>query len=334
MFVSRSVVRLFLSLFVVLVLFQTLSILHSRNYYNYLYFARIETSATTIPDRIFPCSRNENYVGNCHARKFNVDGLLNNSRVVIAATIRDHAQQIATVRPSVERVAAQFKDSAILIVENDSEDDTRTELLQWAEENPSVKILGCGVNSPSCKMNFDKTKAHNHYHSRIFKMATIRNKYIDYLKDNYSDWDYLIVWDIDIEGTMFMEGLYHTLDQFQNNKEIDGICSYGIHPHFWLGWLYYDPFAHEEMQPDPSGVNHDKYVQMKLWWTLQRGMPLHPVRSCFGGLTTYRISSIVSTNTTYKYSNPEEPVVCEHVFFNEPLNMYLNPSQIFAVIKN
>jgi len=182
MVVSRNYVRLFLGLIVVLVFFQSLSILHSRNYYNYLYFARIESSTTTIPDTIFPCSRNENDNGNCHARKFNVEGLLNNSRVVIAATIRDHEQQIGVVRPSVERVASQFKESAILIVENDSEDNTRGELLQWAEENPSVKVLGCGVNSPSCKMNFEKTQGHDHYHSRIYKMATIRNKYMDYLR--------------------------------------------------------------------------------------------------------------------------------------------------------
>jgi hypothetical protein len=333
MVVSRNVWKLLLGLIILVLAFESLSILHSNNYYNYTDFALVEASSISIPDRIFPCSRKGNDF-NCHTRKHTVEKLLNNSRVVIASTIRDNEQQIGNIRPAVERVAAQFKEAAILIVENDSEDDTRGELLKWSQENPAVKVLGCEVNSPSCKMNFVKTVEHAHYHSRILKMATIRNKYMEYLKTHYSDWDYLIVWDIDIEGTMFMEGIYNTLDKFQNDKSIDGICSFGVRLHFWLGWVYYDPFAHEELAGDPSGVNHDVYIQMKLWWDMQRGDPLHPVRSCFGGMTTYRISSIMATNTTYRYSNPENPVKCEHTYFHEPLKMYLNPSQVYAVIKN
>lgn len=253
---------------------------------------------------------------------------------MIAATIRDRQEQITMIRKSVENVAAEFKESVILIVENDSEDNTRSELLAWAAENPSVVILGCGVNNSTCSMNFTKTDGHSHKHSRIYKMATIRNLYMDYIRNHYSNFDYLMVWDIDIEGTVFMEGLYSTFDQFQNLDNVDGICSYGLRPHFVLGWLYYDPFAHKEIAPDPSAVNHDIYIQLNLWWSLQRGMEMKPVKSCFGGMTTYRISSIMAKNTTYSYSSPEEPVVCEHVYFNEPLNMYLNPSHIYAVIKN
>jgi hypothetical protein len=135
--------------------------------------------------------------------------------------------------------------------ENDSTDNTRQELLAWADKNKNVTILGCGTNAPSCKMSWPKTIGHPHDFTRIKKMATLRNLYIDYVKENLSDYDWLLVWDMDIIASFYKDGLLNTMNYFSKDEDhnIDGICAYGVNNDWLLGFQDYDMFAHKELTP-------------------------------------------------------------------------------------
>jgi hypothetical protein len=102
------------------------------------------------PELVFPC------VINCEKLlQYNNIGknLIKKSTVVFAGLIRNKEHQLEFIISQIQRFASEFLDYSILIVENDSKDNTRKLLLEWAKENNKVKILGCGVNSNICIMN-------------------------------------------------------------------------------------------------------------------------------------------------------------------------------------
>lgn len=133
----------------------------------------------------------------------------------------------------------------VLLVENDSTDNTRQLLLDWAAEAGSrVFILGCGVNAPVCTLNAPATVGHPVSSARIRKMATLRNLILDFLAAEKTkiEYDYLFVWDCDIIGRLYADGVAHTMGVFHSRADVDGMCALGLS--WWpfglrrSGWLY------------------------------------------------------------------------------------------------
>ena len=88
-------------------------------------------------------------------------------RIVIAALVRDVEERLPEIKKKVERVAKIFKDYRVLIVENDSKDNTRQELLKWSKTNPKITILGCGRNVKECSIKMAKTKTNQDFLSSM-----------------------------------------------------------------------------------------------------------------------------------------------------------------------
>jgi hypothetical protein len=143
------------------------------------------------------------------------------TKVVIAGMLRDVAPRVKDVIKKTEGVGKLFKDYTIIVVENDSSDGTRDLLLEWTRMNPKVKILGCGVNAPECKLpKTPKTEGHPINRSRMDKMTLLRNIYLDYIKQNLQDYDYAIFWDLDAISVVYHDGILNTIGQLQKNQEI------------------------------------------------------------------------------------------------------------------
>lgn len=267
--------------------------------------------------------------------------------IIIAGLLRNSVGSIGSIRRKVERIGSAFKSYKVLIVENNSTDGTREELLKWAAVNKSVVILGCGVNAPSCSIKGAAAKAtegHSVYRSRIQKMVDLRNVYLDYIKNTPTlrNFDYTAVWDLDTVGMAYLDGIFDTIYQLSTGEHADksAVCAHGVYR--WLGVLpiYYDTYAHLDNDGEfhiDNKLNHDINTGLKVGLGHMRGQPLVPVQSCFSGFTIYRTNDLLPDTTRYTMT-PEEStnLECEHVRLHQSLpgKMAMNPSMINLVLLN
>jgi hypothetical protein len=149
---------------------------------------------------------------------------------------------------------------------------------------------------------------------RYRDMAYYRNKYIGYIKH-----DYTLVIDLDIDGFSY-DGLAQSIF-FMETMDIDCIGANSLlyrEKDGKVQRLFYDTLAFRRLDA-PHNTPHDGR-ELNLM-SYNRGEDLVHVQSCFGGIALYRTSAIKGM----KYLHDD----CDHVTINRRLdNVYLNPSLI------
>lgn len=250
--------------------------------------------------------------------------------IIFTGLARNIEKVFDHVKQKYEFLGSLFKDYKIVIVENDSNDKTRKLLLDWKKSNDKVVILGCGFNKNECIMKTKMFSSFEAGNERIDKMVMIRNIYIDFIKHLSSD--YVAIVDFDIHGSIYADGIAHSFYYFSKNDSIDAIGANAINN---FHNTYYDPFALVELNQKlgfnnyKEKMKHDFYIANN--YDYKMGHPLIPVRSCFAGFAIYKLNSIRNR----RYNNtPKEKLGCEHIYFNDGLNMFMNPSMLFSVWKN
>lgn len=260
--------------------------------------------------------------------------------IIITTLLRDVEGKIPEIKLRSERMGKIFKDYRILIVENDSSDKTREKLIEWSLSNPKIIILGCGYNVKKCsiKIATTKTEGHGVNKDRIEKMVYLRNVYLDEVKKNYRNFDYMAVWDLDIIGSVYLDGVANSLSYFDNSTRIDAICAYGIYRWLFMT-LYYDTYAHITDKKDEFHISeklyHDIGTSIKTRYSV--GQEPIQVNSCFSGFTIYRINSLLDPYVRYDMTPTENNnIECEHVRLNYKLKgkILMNPSMIHYVLLN
>lgn len=259
-------------------------------------------------------------------------------RIVIAGMVRDVESKLPMIMKRAEKLGEMFGDYRIVIVENDSADGTRRCLLKWAKQNPKVTILGCGRNVKECFLGLKATKGHSVSRSRIEKMAHLRNIYLQEIKDIYPDFDYVAVWDMDIIGSIYLDGVANTMGYFEKNANLGAMCAYGIYQWGPLK-LYYDTFATIE-KGDNFHINSKTFHDVKKGIGMQykRGQSPIEMISCFSGFTIYR-GDLLTNPKVYYDMTPKGNLECEHVRLHKKIisngsQMMLNPSMIHLVVYN
>ena len=263
------------------------------------------------------------------------------SRVVICGLIRDRQAHIKRLQEQLYRITPLFADYAIVIVENDSQDRTREELIQWATNDSRVHLLGCNDTGQPCHLSLPPTERRFlPKQSRIEKMVRLRNLYMDYIDKQqlFQQFDYVIVEDFDLTTSTFIDGLYSSAFHFNEDSTIDAICSNGIlYRELVRQWLpyesYFDPYAHKDQQNEHWSMTYND-----LWSTVFRrygcDQDLLPVQSCFSGRTMYRYRHVREKRYRTYLDEYQQPI-CEHVGFHQALkNVYLNSDMIFYVMNN
>jgi hypothetical protein len=174
---------------------------------------------------------------------------------------------------------------------------------------------------------------------RIKKMAMLRNTYLDYIKRYYSHFDVALVMDMDLDGTLFMDGVFHSMFLFQQKSHIDAIACNGL-LRKKNTFVYYDSFAYvplnEEIEWQTLFDKHSHDVEVGRYVTQRyldgkRPLELDRVRSAFGGACLYRVASLLGKS--YGYS--QKGFACEHSYLNTRLkHVYVNPRMIFLIESN
>jgi hypothetical protein len=265
---------------------------------------------------------------------------LKQCKVVVAGLLRDKSDRLRDghVQRLVHRICDQFGQYRVLIVENDSSDDTRELLLDWAQKDPNIKVLGCGVNVPKCEMKLMKTTAHSTYAPRINKMVNLRNIYMDALHtdSDLQDADFVAVIDLDLHAGLFVEGLWDMGYEFKHHPDWSAICANGLElkPNLMDNRLrYLDTYAlrteqvwnYRKRALDDLSVMH---------WPLRCPVSARKVVSGFSGLTFYRFKEMKDLRYHMMVDGYQDSI-CEHVSLSLQLKqLMILPSLQFIILNN
>jgi hypothetical protein len=235
------------------------------------------------------------------------------SRAVIAGLARNVQTILPMTIQRIECLGKLFRDYRAVIYENDSVDGTRPLLHEWSDLNPRVSVV--------CETRDDPVNLPSRCLSRATRMAYYRAQCHQVISREFARFDFVILVDTDLLGGWSVEGVAHTFGQ----DGWDFVGANGIiYRRRWLSpnaIAHYDAWAFR-LDADFTPMT-TKQVNRLLY---ERGQPLVPVTSCFGGLGIYRMPAYLAG----RYDGSD----VEHVTFHREMHRrgfdktYLNPSLI------
>lgn len=246
--------------------------------------------------------------------------------IVIGALARDCAESIVRNKHKIEELRAQFSKSYVVIIENDSKDNTKQVLAEYEKESYDVHVISKDYNGT---YPFSYTGKATHVGmscNRIARMVFFRNKLIDYIRANFTT-DYIYFLDIDVFdfsvtgiiksiesaptdwGALFANGYY-------TYKTLFGVRPM---PNQYDSYAFLDLDENQNMIPVQF---MDKRVQYKRSVDMSHKIKrseFMPCLSAFGGAAIYKIDAI--KNASYSVFIPYNwrqhgTCICEHIPFN------------------
>src|SRR4029079_8306857 len=113
-----------------------------------------------------------------------LSNIASQKKAMFVGCARDCAQNVQGALANIANVASLFQDAAYLFVENDSSDATRDLISRWCSLRASARLVNLDGVSTSCTV-------------RTMRLATARNAYLDIVRSEFTDYDYLFVVDLD-----------------------------------------------------------------------------------------------------------------------------------------
>jgi hypothetical protein len=230
-----------------------------------------------------------------------------------------------------------------LLIESDSQDDTVNSLQELKNINDNFEYISLG----NLKHNIP---------NRINRIRYCRNKYVDYIRENFanSKWDIVIV--VDLDGMNRAISKKKILSSLKKEMDWDIVTSnqkFGYYDLLALraaGWVENDIFGTLKLRrlnlsvPKYSGGKYLKFIKYFNYYDnfrkeliysnmirIGKKSPWIPVKSSFGGLAIYNPN-------VFKYFNYGEefdliPIQSEHVDLHLKCNEngfihYINPYMI------
>ena len=248
-------------------------------------------------------------------------------KVLLCGMVRDEAKNVKKMRKTANYILSSFSpDSKILILENDSIDGTRGELLGWAKKDIRLSVIGCGTNQEKCDLKTQKTLDRDMSFIRIDKMVMLRNEILKHVKsEEYNYFKYVFMFDFDLCDADIV-GVPNFIYEFEKNKDIDVQCVFGFD-----GCFYYDIYAHVDVGENFDSRKKDRYISNNKFTydvDVHVGNGLIHVNSCFGGLTAYRRTALLNVEyCNFKTRLDQAESVCEHVCMHSKMNtgnIYVN----------
>lgn len=262
-----------------------------------------------------------------------------NANLAICGIVRDAARGLKRNIPEVRRVASRFADFRVVMIENDSKDDTKKVLADWMEKDPGkvfaqMEDLGLGSSIPKAAEAGGKNPFFTL--ARVGRLTKLRNRYLD-IVDKWTETgefvpDYLMVVDMDI--ARFEADAAMT--SFAPGRTWDAVCAFGHSTSPKLRRRYHDAFAltpwEERFEPQ---TERKIKLRSEAFGGLKPGDEWVHVASGFGGVAFYRHEAVEGL----RYADPplvnDDPRVearCEHYSLYLGMiergfdQIYLNPA--------
>ena len=249
--------------------------------------------------------------------------------LVVCGLVRNAAENLQQNLARLDVLRPYFRSFRVVIFENDSTDDTKRILTEYAAHRQEVFISLAGYNvNPLAGGPFSL--------HRIDLMSRFRNQYLEKLKE-YPDTDFVAIIDLDV---------YHFstesfLDRFRDTDGWDMVSAFGSnYVDYSLRPVFYDIYAYVPREENPvlglyfQNFSDFKKQQRKLYTTFARATDLVPVNSNFNALAIYRYPCLTSGAEYASAPCTMEGIesFCEHVVFHKQLmekgykRLYLDPS--------
>lgn len=245
-------------------------------------------------------------------------GVLLKSKVVVAGLARNIAAALPRAIYRIEQLRKMCGTSRAVVFENDSRDTTLPLLRKWQGSVPGVHVLSENLGHPVNQSIRSLTRA--------VRMAYYRELCQNYIREQFSNYDFVVLIDLDIGGGFSLDGICHSAGLGDvDNRPVDFCASNGIYFHDAFGICDY-PVQYDVWAFRPSGTWNPLQNTAVNPLRFDRGEPPIPVNSAFGGLGFYRTTAYLSG----KYDGTD----CEHVPFHRTMiqagytNLFLNPSQV------
>lgn len=235
------------------------------------------------------------------------------SRVAIAGLARNVGHVLPLTIKRVENLARCFADYRVVVFENDSEDDTKLLLARWARGNRRILVTSEDLADP--------VNPTTRCLDRAARMAYYRSRCQETVLDHCPRYDAVMLLDFDVQGGFSIDGVASSFghpgwDFIGSNGLIcrrDGLRMNALRQYdTWA--LRFDAALTPLSTATAGGIVYD------------RGAPLVPVTSCFGGLGIYAMDAYAAG----RYGTDD----LEHATFHRTMiaagypRLFLNPSQL------
>ena len=264
-----------------------------------------------FPEQAFPPAADgaEDYFAACR-RGY---ALMATSRVVITGLARNVGTVLPLTIQRIENLARCFAETGVVVYENDSSDNTKLLLARWAATNRRVQAIS--------EVRDDPVNPATRCLDRAARMALYRGRCRERVLERYGHFDAVIVIDFDVQGGFSIDGIASSFGQ----PGWDFVGSNGLicrrHALRMNVLRQYDTWA---LRFDHDLTPLSTAAAAGMVW--ERGGPLVPVTSCFGGLGIYTMEAYRAGS----YAGAE----LEHANFHRSLialghdRLFLNPSQL------
>ena len=255
------------------------------------------------------------------------------TKIIFAGLCINIESHIPRLKSRIEFLGKYFKQYIFLIFENDSTDNTRKLIKNWTNTNPNVILIPCEENI-DCKLKVPKAIQTGTFSSnRMKRMAEYRNRIINYSVKYYSDYDYLMMFDLDIDGPWSIGGF---ADSFGKSDQWDAVTAFGLngitatlgHP------IYYDLIAYRDNYVNVNINKFDMFNIFSKMSNIENRNKLIKTTSSFGGLAIYKMEIF---NNNINYTPIDDVYICEHIILSDNMirngydKIYINPNMIILV---
>jgi glycosyltransferase involved in cell wall biosynthesis len=255
------------------------------------------------------------------------------SKLIVCSIVRNAEKGLRRNMPVIYELCRMFRDYEIIIYENDSIDKTKNILKEWEKTEPErIHVISEDTNSSPTIPESKDTLCVNPFFSnrRISKMASLRNKYLDYVEKKNIAADYLMVVDLDV-AQLYISGI---IDSFEKADDWDVVTAYGYSMSPRLKKRYHDTyaltFAGMSIIPQTETDIHVNAMKMARICNNSKGLVL--VESAFGGLAIYKFDAIRGLKYNVdKNDDDRVEVHCEHFSLNRQIalrgynRIFVNP---------
>ncbi|MDL2244367.1 hypothetical protein LJC54_02550, partial [Parabacteroides sp. OttesenSCG-928-J18] len=248
--------------------------------------------------------------------------LQGSKRVIVCALARDCAWALKKNIKRIEKMRRQFLVCDVLVIENDSRDQTKQLLWDWKQKSEGVYVISNDYHTVTIPESLpNKVNPRCSYH-RIEKMTRYRNIYLDWIEERGGAYDYVIV--LDIDANSFTTDIAKIIDRAP--ADWGGITAHGI----WYSpfdSIYYDTYPYMENKPEKLVFHVEKpdeyHANAKRIHKQIKRQPYMPVYSAFAGMGIYKQEAIKGLRYELMFNEMEDEeaeIHCEHVSLNKAIS--------------
>lgn len=259
-------------------------------------------------------------------------------KVIIAGCTKNSGQYILAHLIKLGELGKQFSEYKIIIYENDSSDNTIELLELYKKSNKNfIYISEKGISTK-----------YSPHHNRVQIITHGRNYLLTLVYEKYSNYDLLIM--VDLDDVLKKFNAKNCAQQISRHNDVEwsGLTANCEGPYYDIWALripatLWDPEIHGKIWPGP--LEHDCWNQISnnipqrvciknYQKIIPLNMPLIETESSFNGIGVYKIDKIKDIKYDAFYRNQDNQIIfgqCEHVSFHRNIRnnggkIYICPS--------